>query len=660
MEVLIWILFVLPLLGAGALFLIPRAQTRLHSVCSIVFSIAALAVSVIIIFLSGTKGGFFITRSVLSVGVLGVDTISAYLTAHTALLAAIVLLMSSRNPSIQGPGFYRTFMLLLWAVNGFFLSMNLVLSVLFWALSLVSAWALCSLYAYAGSTARVSRSLGVWAFLSIVGFLTAVIMIGRISGSVSGGVNLDYVETLRLMLPLEMQNRIMAFLLVAFVLFVPVWPFHSWIFRTLEESTPTAAAMFLGVITSMAVYGILRFAVPLAPLAMHNAIPTLCVAGIVSGFVGVIGIWRENDLRRTAGYVVLVHAALMFTGIGATQDLSAAGVWVFAAGQGLIDAVLVLVIFITGDRKRIFLVETVRGTIAFDRRLGIIFSCALALAAGIPGTVLFAGILMTAAGASTASHTLSSPLAVAVCLLAVWTLSALGLGRVLSRTVFVKTTGGQTEKEDEEKSALSPLQAIAVCSVAVLAFIFGFKPGIVGDSVMESCNLNAHGARELAFRTVGIQQAGLFETNLSALVRNGEESESIVEEKKPEKKTEVTAPVKKPVIQQMPPPVAGAPQQGGPPRLLPDGGVQTGMPTVYFSPEETKGVKWSEYVGPDGNKRKILDPQWVQDMMRKKGLLDENGNLVIPENMKKQIPPQAQQQAPRQMPPVKEPLKPGQ
>jgi len=608
MASLILILFFLPLAAAGVILLIPSSLKKAQVACAAVAAAAVVLLFAALIQAAGKVDGFILTGPVSvapALGLtlaLGVDSVSAWLAAETGLVFLLALLVSGGPWPENRKPFLALLLLLLWSWTGFFVSLNLGFAVFFWSLGGVLLWVLFRKWPGV-SPATGSRPFGAWVFLAVAGLAASVILIGSLYKGVAGRLDFSYLEILRLMTPLGKQWMILAAFCLAFIVFFPMWPFHAWLLRALEEMHPILAAVVAGSAVKVAFYGLFRFAMPLAPLASHNAAPTAVLFGLVTIGVGAAGAWRSRDLRRIAGYAVMMHAGLVLTGLWAHEAQAEAGVSVLLFGQGLIDATLVLLAFRLGRGKGLYLLEGLDRDDAGPRLRWAWRITALA-AAGIPGTALFAGSIITLKGLTAADYTLSHPLMIA----AFGIVLLLAAAAVMARLAAAHPGKGASESGKD----LSTAQVLVLVLAALGVVLIGFAPGLLSKPMLQALRIETAGIRELAFATKSLDRPTLFDRPLSAF--DGKAAPKV-------EKIEPPAPI----------PQVASPM---PPTNQPDAGMglpfPLTLPSVMIGPDETKGIKWKDFTGPDGKPRRIVDPQWFMELMKRKGLVDENGKFKTP------------------------------
>src|SRR5690606_7168526 len=95
---------------------------------------------------------------------------------------------------------------------------------------------------------------------------------------------------------------------------IPIIPFHTWQ-ATVYEKAPTVGTMLLsGIMLKMGLYSIIRWQLPLAPLAAKdymNILLGLSIAGVIYGSIVAL---RQKDLKRLLAYSSLAHVGLIAAG----------------------------------------------------------------------------------------------------------------------------------------------------------------------------------------------------------------------------------------------------------------------------------------------------------------------------------------------------------
>jgi NADH-quinone oxidoreductase subunit M len=132
-----------------------------------------------------------------------------------------------------------------------------------------------------------------------------------------------------------MQVTAFALFFIAFAIKMPIFPLHTWQPDAYEQS-PTAVTMVLSaVMVKMGLYGILRWLMPLFPMAFlahSNIVTLLSVIGILyASFIAI----RQDDLKRLIAYSSIAHIGLMNAALFAHAQVGVQGVLVQLFSHGI-------------------------------------------------------------------------------------------------------------------------------------------------------------------------------------------------------------------------------------------------------------------------------------------------------------------------------------
>ena len=275
---------------------------------------------------------------------VGVDGISLFMVALTALLIPIGLLASA---NIERAKPFIVWMLLLEAgLIGVFLALDLILFFVFFEVVLVPMYFLIAgwghdnrryaamkffLFTMAGSAFLFVGILAV-AFLhrSAEGFLTFDSQVLTDWASSSGALSSGTAKWL-----------FMAFA-VGFAVKVPLFPLHTWL-PDAHTDAPTAGSVILaGVLLKMGTYGFLRFAVPMFPQAAVDLAPLLLVVAVIGIIYGAIVAAMQPNLKRLVAYSSVAHLGFVVLGTFALTQQSIQGGLFTMISHGLTTGALFL------------------------------------------------------------------------------------------------------------------------------------------------------------------------------------------------------------------------------------------------------------------------------------------------------------------------------
>ncbi|MET0046862.1 MAG: NADH-quinone oxidoreductase subunit M [Sedimenticola sp.] len=248
---------------------------------------------------------------------VGVDGMSVLFLPLTVLLFIGVVLASWTSIRTM-PRLYFSLLLLLESVTlGIFCALDTVLFFLFWELTLIPLYFLVSLWGIGPNRryAAVKYTLFMLAggVPLLFGFLLLAFNGADPAAGVPTGLNFDYLSLVKTALSEDIQLTIFILLLLGFAVKTPIFPLHTWMPVLTMEGPASVAALMTGL--KLGAYGLIRFAVPLAPDAaqsLHWLLAGLGVIGIIYGAVVAI---NQTNLRRMLAYSSISHVGLVVLGI---------------------------------------------------------------------------------------------------------------------------------------------------------------------------------------------------------------------------------------------------------------------------------------------------------------------------------------------------------
>lgn len=259
----------------------------------------------------------------------GIDGMSMLMLLLTNILVPLIIL-SSFNEKQRYPGsFYALILLMQFGLVGVFTALDGLLFYVFWEITLIPIWFIAGIWGHENKKFHFTTKFFVYTFVGSLFMLAGLIYVYTHSASfaLTDLYNADLT-------PVE-QTVVFWFIFLAFAVKLPIFPFHTWQADTYTYS-PTQGTMLLsGIMLKMAVYGLLRYLLPITPLPIAGTsggiVLMLCVFGVVYGALISIVL---NDAKRLIAYSSLSHIGLIAAGIFASAILTLKGQLTFEGGQG--------------------------------------------------------------------------------------------------------------------------------------------------------------------------------------------------------------------------------------------------------------------------------------------------------------------------------------
>ena len=314
---LLSLLFLPLLLGVGLIWLWPRAVAARG--LALLASLVNLGVALIVLLaFDPAQAGFQLIEKyawIPSLNVhylVGIDGISLLFLPATGLLFVGVILASWTSVHTLPRLYYSLLLLLEAATLGIFCALDTVLFFLFWEFTLIPLYFLVSLWGIGPNRRHAAMKYTLVMLAGGVPLLFGFLVLAF--GAATGGVLVFDLPTLLLTpLPTDVQMLVFLLLLVGFGVKVPLFPLHTWLPLLAMEGPAAVAAIVTGL--KLGAYGLIRFAVPLAPTAAQELHWLLAALGTVAILFGAAAALAQTNLRRMLGYASLSHVGLVVLGI---------------------------------------------------------------------------------------------------------------------------------------------------------------------------------------------------------------------------------------------------------------------------------------------------------------------------------------------------------
>lgn len=408
---LLSLLVALPGLGALAVWL-ARTPAAARALCRLLLAATlALALAAAAAF-DPAAGGFQLVERApwmpqLGIGWhLGVDGLALpFLPVTAFLFLAAALAGGARAEATEHSArLYHSLLLALAAATlGVFCALDTVLFFLFWELSLLPLYFLVSLWGHG----EVRQAAAVRYFFVMLAGGGALLFAFLILAHAPGG-GFDLPRLLVLDLPRETQWGVFLLFLFGFGVKVPLVPLHTWL-PSLALAAPAAVtAVVVGL--KLGFFGLLRFAIPLAPQAaldLHWLLAGLGTLGILYASVAALA---QSGLRTALAYGSVAHVGLAVLGLASFSVAAVQGalllVLSFALTTGAAFLMLAMLVRRTGSAD----LSALGGVARTMPRFAAFFLLFGLAALGMPGTIgfpaelaLLVAILHTHTGAGLAA-----------------------------------------------------------------------------------------------------------------------------------------------------------------------------------------------------------------------------------------------------------------
>ncbi|WP_426094088.1 complex I subunit 4 family protein [Flavobacterium sp. DSR2-3-3] len=305
------LILIILLVGAFATFLV---GDKLASKVALFFGLAAAGASFVLLnhYNLGENISFinqWITQPNISFA-LKADGLSMAMLLLTTVLTPLIIFSSFGNQYKNSKSFYALILFMSFAMAGTFLASDGLLYYVFWELSLIPIYFIALIWGN-GDTEERKKAVVKFFIYTLAGslfMLVAFIYMYQKAGS------LLLEDLYKLNLSATEQLWIFLAFFLAYAIKIPLIPFHTWQANVYQKA-PTAGTMMLsGIMLKMGLYSVIRWQLPLAPLAAKEYMYIFIGLGIAGVIYGSIVALKQKDLKKLLAYSSLAHVGLIAAG----------------------------------------------------------------------------------------------------------------------------------------------------------------------------------------------------------------------------------------------------------------------------------------------------------------------------------------------------------
>jgi NADH-quinone oxidoreductase subunit M len=275
---------------------------------------------------------------------LGLDGLNVALVVLATVLFSASLGWASFREWNRPRVFYFHFGLAQSAVLGAFCAQDLALFVAFFDLMLIPFYFLVGMWG-TGDRVRATTKLVVYTLVGSFFMLVAAIATGVLASD-QHGTGITFVISSLRQLPLSKTSQEWIFLCfaVAFLVKMPLIPFHGWLADGYKSMPIPAVAVFAGVVSKVAAYGFLRIVVPLFPAASVHFQTLMLLVALVSILWATSVAFTTQDARMVVAYSSVAQLGFITLGIFSLRPEGGQGALLQMVNHGLVTAPLFFIV----------------------------------------------------------------------------------------------------------------------------------------------------------------------------------------------------------------------------------------------------------------------------------------------------------------------------
>lgn len=487
---LLTIITLLPLAGAVALLIFGRGDKPNQSALkwtALLFSVATFVISLALPFGFNKAAGLQFETNVewinaFNFGVryhVAVDGLSLWLVILTTFLVPLALISSWNSIHKRLREFLVSMLALETGMLGVFVAMDMFLFYLFWEVMLVPMYFLIGVW---GGERRIYAAVK-FVIYTVVGslvMLAGIIALYYIHGSATlGNYTFDIaaitndVRTHAFVLDPTTQSWLFWAFALAFLIKVPLFPFHTWLPDAHVEAPTAGSVVLAGVLLKMGTYGLMRFNLPIFPDASRQWSVLICSLAVVGIIYGALVAMVQPDLKKLVAYSSVSHLGFVVLGIFSFTDQGMQGALYQMLNHGVSTGALFIIVGMVYDRRHTRLIAEFGGLATVMPAFSTFFMIVTLSSIALPLLNGFVGEFLILIGTFTSTLLPHAKLFASLAALGM-ILSAVYMLWMYQRVVF----GEVRNPENLKLADLNLREKLVLAPIALLVLAMGVYPSL--------------------------------------------------------------------------------------------------------------------------------------------------------------------------------------
>jgi len=332
---------------------------------------------------------------------VGIDGISFWLILLTTFLTPLVIAASEVRERQRA--YLASLLALETAMIGAFVAIDLFLFYIFWEMMLIPMYFIIGIW---GGARRLYATVKFFIYTLAGGIvmLLGIIFLIYLHYEQFGFFSASMLDLYAVDIPfdfsvLSAQSLLFLAFALAFLIKIPMFPFHTWLPDAHVEAPTGGSVILAGVLLKMGAYGFLRLALPLFPQAFRFFTPGLIVLALIGVIYGAFLALAQKDLKKLIAYSSISHMGLVMLGLFVLNVHGVSGSIYQMLAHGLSTGALFLMVGMIYERRHTKEISEFGGLTAVMPLFAVFFLIILLASIALPSTNGFVGEFLILVGA---------------------------------------------------------------------------------------------------------------------------------------------------------------------------------------------------------------------------------------------------------------------
>ena len=239
---------------------------------------------------------------------MGYDGLGLLMVLLVNFITPLILLANLNRDSAKERAFNAMVLLMQFGLIGVFTSLDGIMFYIFWELTLIPIF-LIALW-YGGSERKpVLVKFFIYTFVGSLAMLLSLMALGTYTNDFS------HDSLVAVQLSSKAAFWIISGFFLAFAIKIPLVPFHTWQPSTYTVAPMAGTMLLSALMLKMALYGMIKWMIPLAPEALGDMKNIVIVLGLIGIIYAAIIAIKQSDVKRLFAFASISHVGLIAAGI---------------------------------------------------------------------------------------------------------------------------------------------------------------------------------------------------------------------------------------------------------------------------------------------------------------------------------------------------------